>query len=127
MVACSSSGTTCMRALRPRQSQFFVNSRRVHSSDARSGRSQEKQIRQLAARNKETNMTHSFIPRTLRKNWEGKGHTPVNAEERAAHAAIIIEKLEQLKREQESEDLLHKRLKEVSRNDFVSWVPVSVC
>ncbi|XP_063916138.1 axin isoform X2 [Zophobas morio] len=80
--------------------------------DARSGRSQEKQIRQLAARNKETNMNHSFIPRTLRKNWEGKGHTPVNAEERAAHAAIIIEKLEQLKREQESEDLLHKRLKE---------------
>jgi axin 1 len=79
--------------------------------DGKSGHShrksvEERQMRQFAARNKETNVNHSFIPRTQRTDVMNK---PLPMEE---HAALLIQKLEELKREQESQELLHRRLKE---------------
>lgn len=96
----------------------FVLTVKSVGSDGKSGHShrksvEERQMRQFAARNKETNVNHSFIPRTQRTDVMNK---PLPMEE---HAALLIQKLEELKREQESQELLHRRLKEVSRRKFV--------
>ncbi|RZC34793.1 axis inhibition protein [Asbolus verrucosus] len=69
---------------------------------------EEKQVRQFAARNKETNMNHSLIPRTQRIDVVNKC---LPMEE---HAALLTQKLENLKRELDSQELFHRRLKEVS-------------
>ncbi|XP_008196701.1 axis inhibition protein isoform X1 [Tribolium castaneum] len=78
--------------------------------DGRPGRSlrksiEEKQMRQFA-RNKEVNMNQRFIPRTQRMDV-GNNCLPIEE-----HAALLIKKLENLKREQENQELFKRRLKE---------------
>ncbi|XP_044252906.1 axin isoform X3 [Tribolium madens] len=84
----------------------------TYAGDGRSGRSyrksvEEKQMRQFTARNKEINMNQRFIPRTQRMDMSNNKCLPIEE-----HAAILIKKLENLKREQENEELFHRRLKE---------------
>lgn len=93
----------------------FELSSRYACSDGRTSSSRRKavlearQVRQSAALNKETSQT--VIPRTSR--MDSRQCQPVNPDQ---FAAILIAKLENVKREQESEALLEKTLKEVYKS-----------
>lgn len=67
-----------------------------------------RQAKELAALNKETHMHQTLIPRTQR--LDTRQCQPMHPQQ---FAAILIEKLETVKREQDSLDLLDKKLSEV--------------
>ncbi|XP_028131949.1 axin-1 isoform X1 [Diabrotica virgifera virgifera] len=81
------------------------------SVDGRSSRRKEvleaRKIRELAARNKETHMQQVFIPRTQRVDTRQCRAMDINT-----FAAILIEKLGPIKRDQDQQELLEKKLKE---------------
>ncbi|CAG9832564.1 unnamed protein product [Diabrotica balteata] len=81
------------------------------ASDGRSSRRKEvleaRKIRELAARNKETHMQQVFIPRTQRVDTRQCRAMDINT-----FAAILIEKLGPIKRDQDQQELLEKKLKE---------------
>ncbi|GJQ72265.1 hypothetical protein Trydic_g3356 [Trypoxylus dichotomus] len=66
-----------------------------------------RQARESAALNKETHLLQTLIPRTQR--FDTRQCQPMNPQE---FAAILIEKLEMVKKDQESQELLDRKLKE---------------
>ncbi|XP_057665598.1 axin-1 isoform X1 [Diorhabda carinulata] len=85
------------------------------SVDGRSNKRKEvleaRKIRELAARNKETHMQQVFIPRTQRVDTKQCRAMDINT-----FAAILIEKLTPIKRDQDQQELLEKKLKENESN-----------
>lgn len=67
-----------------------------------------RQVKELAALNRETHMHQTVIPRTERV--DSRQCQPMQPNE---FAAILIEKLETVRREQESSELLDRKLSEV--------------
>ncbi|KAF5293498.1 hypothetical protein FQA39_LY02983 [Lamprigera yunnana] len=66
-----------------------------------------KQVQEQAALNKETNMHQAVIPRTQRMDTR-----QYQATDPSTFAPILIEKLEKVKKEQESQELLNRKLLE---------------
>lgn len=87
----------------------------LHFSDGKAKPSKRKaalearQAKELAALNKETHMHQTLIPRTQR--LDTRQCQPMHPQQ---FAAILIEKLENVKREQDSSELLEKKLNEVN-------------
>lgn len=77
-------------------------------SSRRKAAFEARQARASAALNKETHMHQTLIPRTQR--LDTRQCQPMNPQQ---FAAILIEKLENVRRDQESQELLDKKLKEV--------------
>lgn len=79
-------------------------------SSRRKAAFEARQARACAALNKETHMHLTVIPRTQR--LDTRQCRPMDPQE---FAAILTERLETIKREQESQELLDKKLKEVCK------------
>lgn len=77
-------------------------------SSRRKAAIEARQARASAALNRETHMHQTVIPRTQRA--DSRQCLPMQPE---LFAAILIGKLENVRREQESQELLDKKLKEV--------------
>lgn len=68
-------------------------------------------------------MNQQHIPRTQRnEQCNNPGNLPMEQ-----HAALLTQALEKLKREMESEESLHRRLKEVCFSDFFVIFRVISC
>lgn len=79
----------------------------------RDGRPIGRSSRRLAALNKETNMHQAVIPRTQKMDY----HNQLSQKEYAAKLApLLIEKLERVRKERETQELLKKKLTEVMRH-----------
>lgn len=69
-----------------------------------------RQVRQSAALNREMNMNQILIPRTQR--LDTRQCQPMDCD---TFAAILIDKLERIKKEQEAQELFDRKLKEVRK------------
>ncbi|KAK5640910.1 hypothetical protein RI129_009457 [Pyrocoelia pectoralis] len=84
-----------------------IDGKSVSRSSRRQSSMLTKQVQEQAALNKETNMHQTVIPRTQRMDTQ-----QYHATDPSTFAPILIEKLEKVKREQESQELLNKKLME---------------
>lgn len=82
----------------------------------RDGRPLGRSSRRQAVMNKETDMHQAVIPRTQKIDH----HNQLSQREYAAKLApLLIEKLERVRRERETQELLKKKLTEVKKNTYI--------
>ncbi|XP_025829569.1 axin-1 isoform X2 [Agrilus planipennis] len=97
--------------VRPKPEAFAGDGRSVHRSSRRQAALQSRQMQELAALNRETNMHQTLIPRTQR--LDSRQYQAMDPKKYAdMFAPMLIEKLEKVKREQESQELLNRKLME---------------
>ncbi|KRT81696.1 hypothetical protein AMK59_5721, partial [Oryctes borbonicus] len=94
--------------VRPKPEAYADDGKSICRSSRRKTQTHEaRQARESAALNKETHLHQTLIPRTQR--LDTRQCQPMNPEQ---FAAILIEKLEMVKKDQESQELLDRKLKE---------------
>ncbi|XP_049823541.1 axin-1 isoform X2 [Aethina tumida] len=93
--------------VRPKSEAYASDGRSKGRSTRRQNVRDIQQVRELAALNKETDMHLTLIPRTQR--LDGSGYKPRNREE---FDAELMQKLVAVKREQDKNELLERKLSE---------------